>query len=323
MTGLYIAAGVVGGIALLGGAATAGSFYGAKKLYNKVIPRQTECRVSQKEMGDMSQWEDYKVLIHERKDFLTERGAEHVTIKSRDDLTLHADLYSADGEADTLVVCCHGYTSTGWDSCAAIGAFFVKEGYDALIVDLRAHGKSEGDYVGFGILDRHDCLGWINYVNERFGGKKNILLYGVSMGAATVLMTTGLELPENVKGVIADCGFTSPYDVFAHIMKRDYHMSEFPVMNINDRMCKKNAGYGFREYSTLDAMKTNKVPVLFVHGAKDTFVPTEMSHRNYEACVAPKDILIVETASHAASYYEATEAYESKMREFISQKVGI
>lgn len=316
MSAIAIIAGVVGGVAVLG---TAASFYGANKLYNKVIPRQTECRVGANEMGDMSQWEEYKKLIHERKDWLGARESEHITISSRDNLTLHADLYPADEEADTIVICSHGYTSNGWDSCSTIGAYFVKKGFDTLIVDNRAHGKSEGDYVGFGILDRYDILKWIEYVNDRFGGKKNIILYGVSMGAATVLMTTGFELPDNVKAVIADCAFTSPYDVFAHIMKRDYHMAEFPVMNINDAMCKKHAGYRFKDYSTLEAVKNTNIPILFIHGEKDNFVPTRMSHENYEACRSPKELLIVENASHAASYYENPGLYESKVDEFLGK----
>ncbi len=315
MGAFAVAAGIVGGIAVIG---AAGSFYGANKLYKKVIPRQTECRVSQDEMGDMSQWDGYIKLIHERKDWLSARKSEHLTIKSRDNLTLHGDLYPADGESDTLVICSHGYTSNGWDSCSTVGSYFVKKGYDTLLVDNRAHGKSEGDYVGFGILDRFDILKWIEYMNETHP-KKNIILYGVSMGAATVLMTAGFDLPENVKAVISDCAFTSPFDVFSHILKRDYHLPKFPVMNINDAMCQKTAGYRFKDYSTLEAVKNTKLPILFIHGEKDNFVPTEMSRQNYGACVTMKDLLIVENASHAASYYEAPEIYEKKVDEFLAK----
>ncbi len=315
---LAIVAGTVGGLAVLG---AVGSFCGARKLYKKVIPRQTECRVSAKEMGDMSQWEVYKKLIHERKDWLTQRESEHITIESCDRLTLHADFYPADGQADTLVICSHGYTSNGWDSCSTIGSYFLNKGFDTLIVDNRAHGNSEGDYVGFGILDRYDILKWIEYINQRFSSEKNIILYGVSMGAATVVMTSGFELPDNVKAVISDCAFTSPYDVFSHILKRDYHLPEFPVMAINDAMCKKNAGYRFKDYSTLEAVKATKLPILFIHGENDSFVPTYMSHLNYEACNSEKELLIVKNAGHAASYYENPGLYENKIDEFLEKVI--
>lgn len=320
MQGILIGAAAVGGVSLLG---AAGSFYGAKKLYNKTIPRQTESRVAVSEMADMEKWEEYKKLIHERKDWLSARESEHITIKSRDGLTLHADLYPADGDADTLVICSHGYTSNGWDSCSSVGSFFVKKGFDLLLVDNRAHGRSEGDYVGFGILDRYDMLKWIEYINKRYDSERKLLLYGVSMGAATVVMTAGFELPENVKAVISDCAFTSPYDVFAHILRRDYHMPEFPIMNINDSMCRKTAGYGFSDYSTLEAVKTTKLPILFIHGENDSFVPTRMSHENYEACAAPKELLIVKNAGHAASYYEDAELYEKTVSEFLEKHTDI
>ncbi len=319
MSILAIAAGIVGGIAALG---AAGYTYGAYALYKKTIPRQTESRVSRDEVGDAKKWEGYIQFIHENKDFLSARESEHLTLKSRDDLTLHADLYPADGDTDTIVLMSHGYTSTGWDSCSTIGAYFVKKGYDALIVDNRAHGKSEGDYVGFGILDRYDLLKWIEYINDRYDGKKKILLYGVSMGGATVLMTAGFDDLPNVKAIIADCAYTSPYEVFGHIMQRDYHMPKKLVMGINSKITRKKAGYGFNDYSTLDAVSKTNIPILFVHGAEDTFVPTRMSHENYEACNSPKELLIVENAGHAASYYESHVLYEKKVDEFLEKYVN-
>lgn len=315
---IAIGASVVGGLAVLAGA---GYTYGAYALYKKTIPRQTESRVSRDEVGDAQKWEGYIKFIHENKDFLSARESEHITIKSHDDLTLHADLFPADSSSDTIVLMSHGYTSTGWDSCSTIGAYFVKKGYDALIVDNRAHGKSEGDYVGFGILDRFDLKNWIDYINERFEGKKNILLYGVSMGGATVLMTAGFgELP-NVKAIIADCAYTSPYEVFGHIMQRDYHMPKKLVMGINSKMTRKKAGYGFSDYSTLEALKNSSLPILFVHGSEDTFVPTAMSHENFNAYEGPKQLLIMENAGHAASYYENHELYEKTIEEFLGKFV--
>ena len=139
--------------------------------------------------------------------------------------------------------------------------------------------KARANISASGILDRFDCRAWIDYVERRFDGKKRILLHGTSMGATTVLMTLGdPTLPKSVKGVIADCAFTSPYDVFTHILKRDYHLPAFPIMNINSAFCRKKAGYGFQDYSTLTALKQTDRPVLFIHGEEDNFVPTRMTH---------------------------------------------
>lgn len=320
MNGTSIAA-IVGGVALLG---AAGATAGALTLFNRVIPRQDQVRVNLDEMADMAKWEEYRKIIRPRKEWILERTSEHITIKSRDDLTLHGDYFPADEPSDTIVIGFHGYTSMGMNDCPSICKFFLEKGADCLIVDNRAHGKSEGKYIGFGILDRFDCLEWIKYAVSRFGEDKKIILFGVSMGGATVLMTSGFtDIPENVKAIVADCAFTSPYDVFAHILKRDYHLPPFPVMNINDAMCRKKAGYCFRDYSTLDAMKVTKIPTLFIHGKDDDFVPTWMSEKNYVACAAPKDMMIVENAGHAASLYENTDRYEAKVDEFINKYAPI
>lgn len=304
----------------LAAAGAAGAFIGARTLFNRVIPRQDKVMVDISEMADMDKWEEYKVIIHKNKEWLLERPSEHITVKARDGITLHSDYFPADGGSDTVVIAFHGYTSCGMSDCSSISSFFLKKGMDALIVDNRAHGRSEGKYYGFGILDRYDCLTWVQYVNERFGGKKNIILFGVSMGAATVLMAAGFkELPDNIKAIISDCAFTSPYDVFAHILKRDYHLPEFPIMNITNVMSRKKAGYGFRDYSVPEAVKTTDIPVLFIHGAEDKFVPTEMSRINYDACASRKKLLIVENAGHAASYYENVPLYEKTVGEFLEE----
>lgn len=307
------------GTAALGTACAAG----AVTLFNRVIPRQDVLRVDLDEMADMAKWEEYKKVIAPNKEWLFAQELEHITIRSRDGLTLHGDFLPAEYRSNKLVICGHGYTGCGLKDCVSIAVFFHRMGYNCLIVDHRAHGKSEGDYVGFGILDRFDMKAWIDCMEKRFEGNAEIVLYGVSMGATIAVMTAGLaSLSPSVKAVVADCAFTSPYDVFAHILKRDYHLPPFPIMNINDMMCRRKAGYGFRDYSTLDAVQSTGVPILFIHGRDDDFVPVWMSEKNYKMCRSPKDILIVDNAAHAASYYENKEAYEAKVNGFLEKYVG-
>ncbi len=307
------------GTAVLGTACTAG----AVTLFNRVIPRQDVLRVDLNEMADMAKWEEYKKVIAPNKEWLFARELEHITIRSRDGLTLHGDFLPAEYQSNKLAICGHGYTGCGLKDCVSIAVFFHRMGYNCLIVDHRAHGKSEGDYVGFGILDRFDMKAWIDCMEKRFEGNAEIVLYGVSMGATIAVMTAGLtSLSPSVKAVVADCAFTSPYDVFAHILKRDYHLPPFPIMNINDMMCRRKAGYGFRDYSTLDAVQATGVPILFIHGRDDDFVPVWMSEKNYKMCRSPKDILIVDNEAHADSYYENKEAYEAKVKGFLEKYVG-
>lgn len=307
---------LLGAVLLAGGSAVAGVI-GAKTLFDRTIPRQDTLRVDLNEMADMSKWEEYKKFMIPNREWLETQELEHVTITARDGIELHAEYFPAEKSTDRLVICNHGYTGCGMRDCASIAVFFHKIGYDCLIVDHRGHGKSGGDYIGFGILDRFDCLRWIQYVNNRFGSSKQIVLYGVSMGATTALMTAGFpEVADSVKAVIADCAFTSPYEVFKHILKRDYHLPPFPIMDINDSMCRKKAGYGFSDYSTIDAVQNTTIPVLFIHGSEDNFVPVYMSRQNYDACSSEKDIMIIQNAGHGASYYENVPAYEEKIISF-------
>ncbi|MBR4093202.1 MAG: alpha/beta hydrolase [Oscillospiraceae bacterium] len=311
---------IVAGIAVSAAALlTAGSALTANVLFKKVIPRQDGVKVDMDEMADAQKWQEYMKIIEPNKEFMLSLPKERIEIKSRDDLTLIGDYYPAEKPSDNLVICFHGYTSQKMSNCS-FASFMHKLGFDCLLVDSRSHGESEGAYIGFGILDRYDCLSWINYVDERFDKKKNILLYGVSMGASTAVMATGFDdISKSVKAVVSDCAFTSPYDVFSHILKRDYKLSQFPVMNMNNRICNKKAGYGFKDYSTLDAVVKTDIPILFIHGKNDDFVPVYMTEKNFNACNSEKELLYVENAGHGASYYENPELYEEKVKDFIGR----
>ncbi len=303
--GAFITIGaVIGGAAVL----SAASLLGAKKLFDTVIPRQTEIKVDLNEFADLEKWEEYKKLIGPRKEWLTSQDLEEITIPARDGVLLHAYYLPAEQPSDRLVIGLHGYTSCGLSDFCSHAYYFHRMGFDCLIPDHRAHGESGGDYIGFGILDRFDCRAWIDYIDKRFDGKKRILLHGTSMGATTALMTIGAaDLPQTVKAVVAACACTSPYDIFRHILKTDYHIPAHPVMDLNDKMCRRKAGYGFRDYSTLTAVQNTQCPVFFIHGSEDKFVPTWMTEQNYQACASPKELWFCDHAGHGSSYYESPE----------------
>ena len=156
-------------------------------------------------------WRQYFPLIEERRARLLAKQHEEIYLESFDGLRLHATWFPAGEEEITkAVICFHGYSSCGMNDYVGLSDYYLRKGYSMLIVDERAHGKSQGEYIGFGCLDRKDALSWINWITGRCGGQVQIVLHGISMGAATALMTTGLALPVQVKGVISDCAFTSP-----------------------------------------------------------------------------------------------------------------
>ncbi|MDE7188251.1 MAG: alpha/beta hydrolase [Lachnospiraceae bacterium] len=272
-------------------------------------------------------WEKYFPLMQERKGYVLAQPHSDVYTTSFDGLKLHATYFPAvmEGEQELhtginkVVICFHGYTGEGLSNHMAIGDYFLKHGYAMLLPDARAHGQSEGEYIGFGCLDRQDALGWINWVIRECGEDVKIMLHGTSMGGATVLMTSGLELPDNVKGIVSDCGFTSPKEVFTHVLNSMYHLPAFPAIQGADLINRKLAGYGMDECNAKYEVQKAKVPILFIHGSADTFVPCSMCQEIYDNCRSPKRKLIVEGAAHAESYYKEMEIYEKALDEFAEE----
>lgn len=212
----------------------------------------------------------------------------------------------------------HGYRSMAETDFACAMEIYHSFGYELILIDQRAHGRSGGNWIGFGVLEQKDCLAWIHYVNDKFGAIPTFL-NGVSMGATTVLMALGNLMPQNVRGVIADCGFTSPKEIIRHVMKRKLFLPSPILLPILSLFSKIFAGYYFGEYSTVDALRKAAVPVLFIHGTEDRFVPPAMTLQNYEACVCEKELLLVEGAGHGTSYLQDQERVEKTIAAFLKK----
>lgn len=260
-------------------------------------------------------WNQYMELIGERKEYFLAQPHEDVYVTSFDGLKLHGTYFP--GKENKTVICFHGYTSEGMNDYIGLSDYYMKNGFGMLLVDERAHGKSEGEYIGFGCLDRQDALKWIDWVIDHTSKEQEILLHGTSMGGATVLMTSGLPLPRQVKGVISDCGFTSPKYVFGHVLGSMYHLPAFPLIQISDFVNKKKAGYGLDECNAAREVRKARVPILLIHGDADNFVPCSMCEEIYKNCASEVKKLIVKGASHAESYYKDMEAYENALDDFI------
>lgn len=266
-------------------------------------------------------WNQYMPLLEERKAAMLGRPHEDVWQTSFDGLKLHATYFPAEEEQGKrkLVICFHGYTSQGMSDFIGLSDYYQKRGFAMLLPDARAHGESGGEYIGFGCLDRKDALGWIKWAVNELGEETEILLHGTSMGAATLLMLSGLPLPEQVKGIVSDCGFTSPKEVFTHVLHAMYHLPAFPVIPGADLVNRRLAGYGMDECNAKREVEKATVPILFIHGEADTFVPCSMCDEIYEHCASPKSRLLVAGAAHAESYYKDMENYEKALTEFIGQ----
>ncbi len=278
-----------------------------------MIRKNASTERTQKMAG--TQWEQYFPMIRERKEWMMQQKHEDVWITSRDGLRLHGTYFPGDN-GTKIVICFHGYTGAGTKDYAGLSAYYLKRGWRMLLVDERAHGESEGKYVGFGCLDRLDAQKWIEYTVRKMGKGCEIFLHGISMGGATVLMTAGLNLPPQVRGIISDCAFTSAREVFAHVLHDMYHMPAFPLLQIADAMNRRRAGYGLDECNAAREVRKARVPILFIHGTEDTFVPYRMCRILCENCASEHTCLSVEGAGHAESYYKDTARYERALDTF-------
>ena len=237
---------------------------------------------------------------------------------SFDGLRLYGRLLCAKEPRGTIVMM-HGYHGDALNDFAPEFQFCYERGYNLLVPDERTHGNSEGTYITFGVKERRDCAMWAAYARERFGERLPIFLYGLSMGCATVLMATELELPENVRGVIADCGFTEPWAITAHVLRNMMHLPVFPTLYLAGVYTHILAGFGLHEQSAERAMKKNVLPVLFFHGTADDFVPLWMGQANYAACRAEKTQVLVEGAAHAQSFLVEPERCLGALSRFLEQ----
>ena len=208
----------------------------------------------------------------------------------------------------------HGYKSSGRGEFNGFAQYYIKKGFNVFLCDHTSAGESEGRYAGFGAFEHIDCLKWLKYLCLTFGSDIVITLHGVSMGAATVMMMSSHEdLPENVKMIVADCGFTTAKAFFDYKL-RDLGVPPRGLIEAVDRVHKKRQGFSFDDLKPVEAVKNARVPMLFVHGAEDKLVPCFMVKELYEACGSEyKDLLIVEGADHAQSYKVDKEQFEARL----------
>lgn len=248
---------------------------------------------------------------------LIDRPCEYVTVESEDGLILSARYYHA-ADGAPLDIGFHGYKSSCLTDFSGGSILSFDNGHNLLLVDQRAHGKSQGKTIAFGIRERYDVLSWVYYTLNRFGPDTKITLYGISMGASTILMASSLELPANVKGIIADCPYSSPKDIICHVMQMEGMSSGllWPFVWLGARSF---GGFHICETSAANAVKQTKIPVLLLHGEADSFVPCEMSQRIQLANPQMVKRHTFPDADHGLSFLVAGPRYRKIVEDFMAE----
>ena len=236
-------------------------------------------------------------MVEEAALKLESSGCEQVQIKAHDGVSLVGHWHSCQ-KTERIVVAMHGWRSSWSQDFGLIADFWHDNNCSVLYAEQRGQNSSGGDHMSFGLLERYDCLDWINWVNERMGTDFPVYLVGVSMGATSVLMASELELPYNVCGIAADSAFTSPHAIWKHVSDNNLHIPYVLHKAEADRMCQKRIQVAADAASTTEALKRCTVPVFLIHGTDDNFVPVEMTYENYKSCASEKRLLIVPGADH-------------------------
>lgn len=247
--------------------------------------------------------------------------------KNNEGVRLHALMIpSSEGKRQTAVLV-HGYTGNSMGMMMVARIYSQQLGYNVILPDLYAHGQSEGTAIRMGWKDRLDVLMWMEEAVRLFGEDTQLVVHGISMGAATTMCVAGElssrpELLPHVKCFVEDCGYTSVWDEFRNELKQRYSLPAFPLLHIADLLCRVEYGWGFRQASPLEQVKKNSLPMMFIHGEADTFVPTWMVYPLHDACTAPSELWTLPGVAHALAYRENPGEYAQRIREFTARYVG-
>lgn len=304
----------------LGIAATA---YGACTLIdnlllnrNMVPPKNFSKKVTGCDLGDREE------ELNKHKKWLEDYGYKKYYMLSERGQKLTAYLLKPEKESKVYAFCAHGYRSEARGEFCQIAQYYIDKGINVFMPDHVASGGSEGTFCTFGYYEEPDCLKWLAYMKDTFGSDIKILLHGVSMGAATVMMMSGNNaLPENVKLTVSDCGYSTAVGEFTEKLDDLGLPSGLIIKGVN-AVNKLHLGFDFYKLRPVDSVRNAKIPMLFIHGTGDTFIPHRMCQEVYEACGSEhKDILYIEGADHAQSFPTDRETYCRKLDEVIDKYV--
>lgn len=240
-------------------------------------------------------------------------------ITNQEGLRLHAYYIRAAQPTRRTAVIVHGYTDNAI-RMFMIGYLYNRDlKFNVLLPDLQHHGLSQGEAIQMGWKDRLDVMRWMEVAHETYGDSTQLVVHGISMGAATTMMVSGEEQPEYVKCFVEDCGYTSVWDEFSNELKSSFHLPQFPLMHTTSWLCEKKYGWNFKEASALKQVAKCQRPMFFIHGDKDTYVPTWMVYPLYQAKPGIKELWLVPGAEHALSYRDNKEEYTHRVKAFVEK----
>lgn len=251
-------------------------------------------------------------------DWVDKQEFEEMHMTSRDGLKLMGYYLPAKQPTNKLVILTHGYLGHA-KQMGLYGQFYYEElGYNIFMPNARGHGTSGGDYYGFGWPDRLDLIDWTKLLSKKMGPATEVVYHGLSMGAATVLMASGENLPNQVKAIIADSPYQSVYQLFAYQLNRMFHLPAFPLLDNMNLLTNAKAGYSLKEADALSAVQRATIPILYIHGNADTFVPTEMAKKLYEVTKSDTELFLVDDANHGEAFVMDQQAYKRKVDDFLN-----
>ena len=250
--------------------------------------------------------------------FLAENPGQTVEITSEDDIHC-SGIYYPNVNSHDWVIALHGYRGDHLGA-TSLAQHYHNHNYQVLTPDLRACGDTDGNYLGMGWLDRKDILSWIDWIIAQDSDAK-IVIHGISMGAATTMMTAGEDTPDQVVAFVEDCGYTSVWDEFSYELKGQFGLPPFPLMYTTSWLCNAKYGWNFKEASSLNQVRKCKLPMFFIHGDADTYVPTWMVYPLYEAKSEPKELWLAPGATHAMSYKDHPEEYTERVKNFVGKYI--
>lgn len=280
------------------------------------LQKNTDLEVSDKAMD--------LFLNGEWIDWVAAQKFERLTLTSRDGLKLSGYYLPASKPTDKLTILTHGYLGNAKQMGLYGQHYYSDLDYNIFMPDARGHGKSEGNYYGFGWPDRLDLIDWTQLLVKKLGPDAKVVYHGLSMGAATVLMASGEEeLPRQVKAIVADSPYASVYQLFEYQMNRMFHLPAFPLLDSTSALTKIRAGYSFREASALKEVKKTTVPILYIHGGSDTFVPTKLTKNLYQHTSSDAELMIVPNANHGESIALDEDKYKMKIDQFLNRFIEL
>lgn len=280
--------------------------------------KRSFCRSEKTASENNPVYDKYKGLMTEGAKYFFSLEPQEVSVTSHDGLRLYGMLYENPISRGTVIFM-HGYHGNPFTDFGPVLEHFNNMGFSFLLPYQRAHGKSEGKYLTFGVKESQDCLAWAKYVAQRYPGR-SIALHGISMGGATVGMTGCYEdLPKEVKLIANDCGFTSP-DAIISWVRKTMKLPYFPFQLIIRLYARVFAGFSLTESSVSECYEKSKIPALFIHGEEDDFVPYRMGVENYERSNASDKVMVsVKGAGHGLAYMIDPEKVTRELTEFYNK----